>query len=683
VRDPKGRSVTSRLLALVVFIVLAALAVTGSVATRRAADDEEEHVLAERASEVAAILSTSASLSSSLRIMGEVYAGSGGSPEAFTAGATSLVEGAVTEVGVAELVDDDVVVRAVVGADVVAGDVLDDERGDLVRRTTGVADLTSALIRGEELSTLVVAVGRTDGLVVWQQSLFANAPVPATPGSPFEELDAVLYRTPIPDPTQLLVATTDELPLSQPLDSRELSFGSERWLLQTSARSSLISAQARAVPWIILGAGLAAALLAAGLVELLARRRAYAMGLVEQRTADLRLAMADLEAARAVADTANKAKSQFLSRMSHELRTPLNSVLGFAQLLELGELPADDRDAVEHILKGGTHLLDLINEVLDISRIESGDLAMSIESVLARDVVTECIDLIRPLADGRGIHVVDRTATCVEYVFADRQRLKQVMLNLLSNAVKYNRLGGTITVACEHSTATSLRLTVADTGLGIAPDDLALLFVPFERLGADLTEIEGSGIGLALSRRLAEAMGGTLDLVSTVGSGSTFWIELPRVEGAVERYERLGNGVPAVPELVATDVRHAVVYIEDNLANITLVQRIIAQRNDIELLPAMQGRLGIDLARQHRPALILMDLHLPDIPGEEVLQRLRDDPVTRSIPVVVVSADATTGQIQRLQAAGASAYLTKPFNVRELLDTVTQLVETGAADPIA
>jgi signal transduction histidine kinase/ActR/RegA family two-component response regulator len=682
VQDPRGRSVASRLLTVVVFVVLAGVAVTGFVATRNSADEEEQHVLGERASEVAAILSTSASLSSSLRLVGEVYVGSGGNPDAFTAGAASLVIGAVTEVGVAELVDDEVVVRAIVGADVMAGDVLDDERGELVRRTVGVTDLTSTLIRGDAFSTVVVAIGRTDGLVVWQQSLIANEPVPQSPGSPFEELDAALYRTPTADPTQLLIATTDDLPLSEPLDSRELTFGSERWLLQTSARSSLISAQARALPWIVLGTGLAAALLATGLVELLARRRAYAMALVDQRTADLRHAMADLEAARGVADTANKAKSQFLSRMSHELRTPLNSVLGFAQLLEIGELDADDRDAVEHILKGGTHLLDLINEVLDISRIESGDLALSIESVLARDVVAESIDLIRPLANGRGIHLVDRTATCVEYVFADRQRLKQVMLNLLSNAVKYNRLGGTITVACEHTTATRLRLTVADTGLGIAPDDLGLLFVPFERLGADLTEIEGSGIGLALSRRLADAMGGTLDLVSTVGSGSTFWIELPRVEGAVERYERLGSGVPAEPQAASTEVRHAVLYIEDNLANVTLVQRIMAQRNDIELLPAMQGRLGVDLARQHRPALILMDLHLPDITGEEVLQQLRDDPVTRSIPVVVVSADATTGQMQRLQSAGATAYLTKPFNVRELLDTVTQLVGSGVVDPI-
>jgi signal transduction histidine kinase/ActR/RegA family two-component response regulator len=536
-----------------------------------------------------------------------------------------------------------------------------------------VTGLTSTVVRGEPLSTLVIALGRPDGIVVFEDQKYPNRPAPAAPGSAFEELDIALYRAPTADPAQLLVSTSPDLPLSEPYDSRPITFGSETWLLQTSARESLISAQARAVPWIILGGGVLAALLVGGLIDMLSRRRAYALGVVEQRTGDLRRAMTDLETARGVADAANKAKSQFLSRMSHELRTPLNSVLGFAQLLELNELEPEDRDAVDHILKGGHHLLDLINEVLDISRIESGDLALSIESVPAQEVVGEALDLIRPLAAARTVHIVaDDRATCAHYVFADRQRLKQVLLNLLSNAVKYNRVGGSISVSCEEAAGARLRLKVADTGPGIAPGDRSLLFVPFERLGAELTDVDGTGIGLALSRRLAEAMGGTLDLDSTPGSGSTFWVELPLVEGAVERYERLASTATPLPEPTPAPVRRRVLYIEDNLANITLVQRILAGRDDIELVPSMQGRLGLELARQHHPALILMDLHLPDMPGEEVLQVLREDPATRSIPVIVVSADATTGQVQRLQAAGASAYLTKPFNVRALLQTIDE-----------
>jgi CheY-like chemotaxis protein len=257
-------------------------------------------------------------------------------------------------------------------------------------------------------------------------------------------------------------------------------------------------------------------------------------------------------------------------------------------------------------------------------------------------------------------------------VLADRQRLKQVVLNLLSNGVKYNRFGGTVTVACEQLGEDRVRLHVTDTGQGLSADDIGRLFVPFERLGAASTDVEGTGIGLALSRRLAEAMGGRLEVDSTVGEGSTFWIELPRVEGTVERYERLA-GAPLPPRVVV-DRRHLVLYIEDNLANVTLAERVFAERGDIELMPVMQGRLGVDLARQHRPALILVDLHLPDIPGDEVLQQLRADPVTQPIPVIVVSADASPGRVERLRAAGATAYVTKPFDVRELIRTVGDIL---------
>jgi CheY-like chemotaxis protein len=276
------------------------------------------------------------------------------------------------------------------------------------------------------------------------------------------------------------------------------------------------------------------------------------------------------------------------------------------------------------------------------------------------------MDLIRPIADARGIQLlVDRSGSCDCYVFADRQRTKQVLLNLLSNAVKYNRLRGTIAVGCEQPDDSRLLITVADTGPGIATERLEKLFTPFERLGAEHTDIEGTGIGLALSQRLTEAMGGTLTATSILGQGSTFTIDLPRVEGPVERYERL-NGPVDAPGPFDTD-RHKVLHIEDNLSNLKLVERVLARRPDLEIVPAMHGRLGLELAREHHPVLILLDLHLPDMGGDQVLQRLRDDPVTASIPVVIVSADATPGQVQRLLAAGATAYLTKPIHVPDLL----------------
>jgi PAS domain S-box-containing protein len=376
--------------------------------------------------------------------------------------------------------------------------------------------------------------------------------------------------------------------------------------------------------------------------------------------------------AQEAAEAANKAKSEFLSRMSHELRTPLNAVLGFGQLLELEDLDDSKRDAVQHILKAGGHLLDLINEVLDISRIEAGEMSLSPEPVLAAELVQEAADLIRPLADQRGIQlVVDGSGACNCYMFADRQRAKQVLLNLLSNAVKYNRPGGTVAVSCDQPSDTRLQISVDDTGGGIAAERLGLLFTPFERLGAEHTGEEGTGIGLALSRRLAEAMGGTLEATSTLGRGSTFTVELPRVEGPVERYERL-NRDPVSPE-PASD-RRVVLHIEDNLSNATLVERVLAQRPGVEVVAAMHGRLGLELAREHQPALVLLDLHLPDMDGEHVLQRLRDDPATASIPVVIVSADVTAGQVQRLLSAGASAYLTKPIDVRDLLRHVDEAV---------
>ncbi|TMJ14103.1 MAG: PAS domain S-box protein [Bacillati bacterium ANGP1] len=368
------------------------------------------------------------------------------------------------------------------------------------------------------------------------------------------------------------------------------------------------------------------------------------------------------------ADRANQAKSEFLSRMSHELRTPLNAILGFAQLLEMDSLSAEQRESVEHILKGGRHLLDLINEVLDIARIEEGRLAISVEPVSITEVVRESLDLVAPLAAAEDVRLTGGAAGVpTRFVMGDRQRLKQVLLNLLSNAVKYNRKGGLVSLSVEETAEGRVRIKVHDTGPGITPEKLKLVFTPFERLGIEQTGIEGTGLVLALSKRLGEAMGGTLGVESAVGRGSTFWVELSQTDSPVDRIERTGAPLPGKVDLDASKKAQIILYIEDNLSNLKLIQRLLAHRPEVRLVPAMQGRLGLDLAREHRPALILLDLHLPDIPGDEVLQRLQADPETRQIPVVVISADATPGQVDRLLAAGARAYLTKPLDVKTLL----------------
>jgi CheY-like chemotaxis protein len=264
-------------------------------------------------------------------------------------------------------------------------------------------------------------------------------------------------------------------------------------------------------------------------------------------------------------------------------------------------------------------------------------------------------------------------------VLADRQRLKQVLLNLLSNAIKYNRTGGSIVVACDEVAGDRLRLSVTDTGMGIPADRMDRLFTPFERMGAEHTATEGTGLGLALSKRLMEAMGGSIGAESHAPDGITFWIELPLAEGQLERWDRL-EGATADAACPAPSGRtHRILYVEDNLANLALVRRILSRRPGIELIPSMQGELALELAQLHRPDLVLLDLHLPGIPGDEVLRRLRLTPETREIPVVVVSADATPGQAARLLAAGAQGYLTKPLDVRSVLATVDDALGAVAA----
>ncbi|MEX2279976.1 MAG: CHASE3 domain-containing protein, partial [Acidimicrobiia bacterium] len=380
----------------------------------------------------------------------------------------------------------------------------------------------------------------------------------------------------------------------------------------------------------------------------------------------------EMRLARAEADRANKAKSTFLSRMSHELRTPLNSIIGFGQLLELSDpaLDARSQESVSHILKGGRHLLDLIDEVLDIAQVEAGRLNLSLEPVDVAEILSESIDLIRPMAATRSIKVtVEREG--VSHVLADRQRLKQAFLNLLSNAVKYNRPGGSVEVACV-TTDHDLAISFTDTGAGITAEQLGRLFTPFDRLGAGATDQQGTGLGLVLSRHFVEAMGGKLSVESAPEEGSTFTISLPRTDPHVLETDRTDPQPVAIP--IADHNQKMVIYIEDNPSNVDLIERILAFRSHISLEVAMQGRLGLDLIGQHHPDLVLLDLHLPDMDGKDVLEEMRADPVTRHIPVLIISADASPGQIQRLLDAGATGYVTKPIDVLELLHHIDSLL---------
>ena len=373
-------------------------------------------------------------------------------------------------------------------------------------------------------------------------------------------------------------------------------------------------------------------------------------------------------AARSAAERANRVKTEFLSGMSHELRTPLNAVLGFAQVLELDDMTAMQRDAVRQITKAGQLLLNLVDELLDISRIEAEQMTVSLEPVHLGELIGECLELIRPLAVEHGIRIVApprRTERI--YVTADQQRLKQVVMNLLSNAVKYNRPDGTVVVGF-GAVDGHVEVAFTDTGKGIAPADIERLFVPFERLGAAQTGVSGTGLGLALSDRLVQLMRGSIIVESTVDEGSTFRVQLERAEAP--ELPAGHDGAPTNDPATST-----VLYIEDNLANLHLVETLLSRIGTIEVITAMQGQLGLELARTHRPDLILLDLHLPDMDGEDIARVLRGDEVTRDIPVVVLSADAYSSVRRRLLAIGVDAYLTKPFKVTEMTELVARLLE--------
>jgi PAS domain S-box-containing protein len=387
----------------------------------------------------------------------------------------------------------------------------------------------------------------------------------------------------------------------------------------------------------------------------------------------------ELESARSVAEKANLAKSDFLSSMSHELRSPLNAILGFAQLMESASpLPTDSqKESIAQILQAGWHLLKLINEILDLAVIESGKVSLSPESVSLAEVMSECQAMMEPQAQPRGIRMTfprfDDDAPF--FVKADRTRLKQIIINLLSNAIKYNKEQGTIIVGCTVSAPERIRISVADTGAGLPPEKLAQLFQPFNRLGQEAGAVAGTGIGLVVTKRLAELMEGAFGVESTVGVGSVFWCELNSA-AAPQLAVQSGEAEASVPpQLPAGASRRTLLYVEDNPANMKLVEKLIARYPDIQLVTAVNGTLGIELARAIQPKVILMDINLPGISGIEALKILREDPATAHIPVVALSANAMPRDIAKGLKAGFFRYLTKPIKVNELMDTLNVALE--------
>jgi PAS domain S-box-containing protein len=383
---------------------------------------------------------------------------------------------------------------------------------------------------------------------------------------------------------------------------------------------------------------------------------------------------AELDAAREAAEKANRAKSEFLSSMSHELRTPLNAVLGFAQLMGSEVPPPEPRQqrSIDQILKGGWYLLRLINEILDLSMIEAGKVTMSQESMSINEVLQDCKGMIEPQATKRGITMRFPERGDVFYVHADHTRIKQVMINLLSNAIKYNGVGGSVTVECMTSGDDRVRISVRDTGAGLAPDQLSQLFQPFNRLGQHDGIEEGTGIGLVVTRQLVELMGGQIGVESVVGQGTVFWVEFAASAPPallLDDVDEQSLGRRAHP-LREPDEQPTLLYVEDNPANLALVEQLIARRGDLKLLTAIDAHLGIELARAYLPDVILMDINLPGMSGYGALKRLQQDRVTAHIPVLALSANAVPRDIEKGLEAGFFRYLTKPIRVHEFMNAL-------------
>jgi len=389
----------------------------------------------------------------------------------------------------------------------------------------------------------------------------------------------------------------------------------------------------------------------------------------------------ELVGAKATADKANLAKSEFLSSMSHELRTPLNAVLGFAQLMASDEPPpsSQQKASIDQILQAGWYLLRLINEILDLAMIESGKVSLSREAMSLTEVLLDCKAMMAPQAEQRGIAVNFPNFESLFFVHADRTRVKQVIVNLVSNAIKYNRVGGAVTVDCRPRDDGRVRVSVIDTGAGLTPEQLDNLFQPFNRLGQEASAEEGTGIGLVVTKRLVELMGGVMGVDSTVGIGSEFWFELLASEapGLLAPNDTPADGV-AVTFGADDDRPHTLLYVEDNPANLALVEQLIARRDDMHLLTAVTAQLGILLAKQNRPDVILMDINLPGMSGYGALQMLRADPATAHIPVIALSANAMPRDIEKGIEAGFFNYLTKPIMVREFMDALDMALHHAA-----
>lgn len=390
----------------------------------------------------------------------------------------------------------------------------------------------------------------------------------------------------------------------------------------------------------------------------------------------------ELEEARKEAESANLAKSEFLSRMSHELRTPMNSILGFAQLLEMGDLSERQSRSIAQILKSGRHLLDLINEILDIAKIDAGKISLSLEPVQIRSVIDEMIEAVSPLAMKKNIHlqVMSECGQFDNYIFADKQRVKQILLNLINNAIKYNYPNGNVWIGCKSVKndmgVESIGIFIKDDGFGIDSNDFIRIFNPFERVNSSHTEIEGTGLGLAVVKKLVDVMNGTIHLESEVGKGSTFTVEFKKVSfDKVDPNFILNSN--SISELNSTTPSAIILYVEDNFANLELIQHVLhSSRPMYKIVSTIYGMQALQLAKEYQPNLILLDLNLPDVHGSEVIQQLKRNEFTKHIPVIVISADAITEQVNRLMSLGAVAYLTKPIDIPNFLVTIDQILSS-------